>query len=383
LSRLSHLDTIYAPGENTLSMGAPSRSKPAVFKLFVGYAPGVGKTYNMLSEALRRRDRGEDVAIGVIETHGRKPIAELARQLETIPRRKLEYRGKLCEEADVDAIIARKPQVVLVDELAHTNTEGSKHGKRYEDVLDILEANIDVLSTLNIQHIESLTPIVLKITGIQVRETVPDWFLRRVDEIVMADLTPQALQSRMARGDIYPLERAQLALSHFFRAGNLIALRELALQQVAGVVDRSLEAFRREEGQTAPAAQERIAVAVNASPSALFLIARAARMATAVGGQLFVVHVDVEPGDRHPEKNRWLEENLRFARNLRAIVVELAGSNVAATLAHFVRENHITQMVFGHSARAAWQRYIYLSTIHRFLRDAPAVNVHIITQQPR
>ena len=365
-------------------MEATSRSKLAVFKLFIGYAPGVGKTYNMLSEAIRRHGRGEDVAIGVIETHGRKPIAELARQLEAIPRRKLEYKGTLYEEMDVDAIVARKPQVALVDELAHTNTEGSKHRKRYEDVLDILEAHIDVLSTLNVQHIESLTPMVLKITGVQVRETVPDWFLQRVDEIVMADLTPQALQGRMARGDVYPVERAQLSLSRFFRPGNLIALRELALQQVAGVVDRSLEAFRREEqGQPIPAAQERIAVAINASPSALFLVARAARMAAAVGGQLFVVNVDVGPGDGHPEKNRSLEENIRFARNLGAIVVELAGSNIAATLAHFVRENHITQMVFGHSARAAWQRYIYLSTIHRFLRDAPAVNVHIITQQPK
>ena len=177
----------------------------------------------MLSEAIRRHSRGEDVVIGVIESHGRKPIIELGRQLEAVSRRKLEYKGTVYEEMDVDAVIARKPRVVLIDELAHTNVEGSKHRKRYEDVMDVLAAGIDVLSTLNIQHIESLTPVVLKITGVQVRETVPDGFLKRVNQIVMADLTPEALQQRMARGDIYPVERAELALGRFFRPGNLIA----------------------------------------------------------------------------------------------------------------------------------------------------------------
>jgi two-component system sensor histidine kinase KdpD len=360
----------------------PPRNKQAVFKLFVGYAPGVGKTYNMLSEAIRRHSRGEDVVIGVIETHGRKPIAELARQLEIVPRRKLEYKGTLYEEMDADAILARKPRVVLIDELAHTNAEGSKHHKRYEDVMDFLEANIDVLSTLNIQHIESLTPMVLKITGVQVRETVPDWFLRRVNEIVIADLTPQALQHRMARGDIYPVERAQLALSRFFRPGNLFALRELALQQVAHVVDRSLEALlKKEQVDPLPAVQERIAVAVNSSPSAMYLIAQAARMAAAIGGEFFVVYVDIGVVDERPDKQRTLGENIRFAKNLGAIVVKLAGSSVAEVLAHFVRENHITQMVFGHSATTGWRRYLYLSAIHKFLRDAPAVDVHIVTQE--
>ena len=362
---------------------APLPNKEAVFKLFLGYAPGVGKTYNMLSEAIRRRSRGEDVVIGVIETHGRNPIAELAKQLEIVPRRKLLYEGTIYEEMDVDAILARRPQVVLIDELAHTNVEGSKHHKRYEDVMKVLEANVDVLSTLNIQHIESLTPMVLKITGVQVRETVPDWFLRRVNEIVIADLTPEALQQRMARGDIYPQERAQLALSRFFRPGNLIALRELALQRVAHVVDRSLEAFlKQEQTEQTPAAQERIAVAVNSSPAAQYLIARTSRMAAAIGADFFVVYVDIGT-DESAEKQRALAENTRFARNLGAIVFELAGTSVAQVLAHFVREHHITQMVFGHSATTGWRRYVYLSAIHRFLRDAPAVNVHIVTQQPR
>src|SRR5215471_13024877 len=212
-------------------------------KVFLGYAPGVGKTFSMLSEGIRRRSRGEDVVIGVVETHGRAGIAELASKLETVSRRKVEYKGTTFDEMDLDAILARKPKVVLVDELAHTNIEGSKHPKRYQDVMDLRDANIDVLSTMNVQHIESLMPTVMSITGIQVRETVPDWVMQSVNEIVLADLTPEALQTRMRRGDIYPVERAERARGHYFKPTNLITLRELALQQVARAVDRSLESY--------------------------------------------------------------------------------------------------------------------------------------------
>jgi two-component system sensor histidine kinase KdpD len=221
--------------------------RSAVFKLFLGYAPGVGKTYGMLSEGVRRASRGEEVVIGVVETHGRKPIVELSSRLETIPRKKLEYKSTVFEEMDVDAILARKPHVVLVDELAHTNIEGSKHAKRYEDVFELLDAGIDVLSTLNVQHIESLSPTIRELTGVQVRETVPDWVIRRAGEIVMADLTPQALQTRMRRGDIYPLERVERALANFFRTTNLTALRELALRQVTQAVDRTLSELKTED----------------------------------------------------------------------------------------------------------------------------------------
>ena len=200
----------------------------------------MGKTYSMLSEAIRRHSRGEDMVIGVVETHGRKGIAELVPQLEVVPRKKIEYKGTIFEEMDVDAILARKPAVVLVDELAHTNIPGSKHRKRYEDVLEILAAKIDVLSTVNIQHIESIAPTVHAITGVVVRETVPDWVLQLSNETVMVDLTPEALQNRMSRGDIYSTEKVDQALKNFFRRGNLIALRELALRQVAEQVDRSL-----------------------------------------------------------------------------------------------------------------------------------------------
>ncbi len=366
--------------EQWLAEAAPQKEQ-GIFKLFLGYAPGVGKTYNMLSEGIRRQSRGEDVAIGVVETHGRKGIAELAAKLETIPRRRMEYKGASFDEMDVDAILARRPRVVLIDELAHTNIEGSKHAKRYEDVMDLLDANIDVLSTMNVQHIESLMPMVQRITGIQVRETVPDWVMQRVSEIVLADLTPEALQTRMRRGDIYPLDRAERALGNFFRPGNLLALRELALQQVTRAVDRSLESYmEKEEGGKSVGVHERIAVCVSSSPAAQYLIARAARMAQRIDAELYVIYVDIGVDDS-PQDQRSLEQNLTFARNLGAQIVRTKGSKVAEAVAQVVREKHITQVVFGRSAQTGWRRYLYLSAIHRFLRDAPPVDVHIVTQE--
>lgn len=364
-----------------LQEAAPSK-KGGVFKLFLGYAPGVGKTYNMLSEAVRRHSRGEDVVIGVVETHGRAGVAELAGKLETVPRQKVDYKGAVFEEMDVDAVLERKPQVALVDELAHTNIEGSKHRKRYEDVFELLDAGIDVLSTMNIQHLESVTPTVLGVTGIQVRETVPDWVLQRVNEIVMADLTPEALQNRMRRGDIYPLERADRALGNFFREGNLIALRELALRQVAQAVDQSLESYReKEETARAVAIRERIVVCISSNPAAQYLIARGARMSQAMGGELYVAYVDL--GQDSSEKDqKTLQANIRFAENVGARVVRLTGKSVAEAVAEFVHEKHATHVVFGRSATRGWKRYLYFSAIHKFLRDAPDVDVHIVTQQP-
>jgi two-component system sensor histidine kinase KdpD len=369
--------------EEWLSEVSPEERTRGIFKLFLGYAPGVGKTYSMLSEAIRRASRGEDIVVGVVESHGRKATAELAAKLDRIPPRKLEYKGTLFDEMDVDAIVARKPSVALIDELAHTNIEGSKHLKRYEDVIELLDAKIDVLSTMNVQHIESLGPTVQQITGIQVRETVPDWVMQRVDEIVLADLTPQALQKRMQRGDIYPADRAQRALSHFFRPGNLIALRELALRQVTHVVDRSLDAYlEKDTTQQAYTVRERIAVCISSNPAAQYLIARGSRMAQAMGGELYVFYVDVGR-DTRPEDQKTLAENIRFADNLGAKVVRATGRSVADGVAQFVREHHITQVIFGRSARTGWQRYLYLSAIQRFLRDSPAVDVHIVTQEAR
>src|SRR6266852_4714736 len=283
--------------EQWLEEAAPEK-KGGTLKLFLGYAPGVGKTYSMLSEAIRRKSRGEDVVIGIVETHGRKGVVELAEKLETVPRKKIEYKGTVFEERDLDGILARKPAVVVVDELAHTNIDGSRHHKRYEDVLELVDADICVLTTMNVQHLESVAPSVQRISGITVRETVPDWVLKRVREVVMADLTPEALQTRMRRGDIYPLDRAERALSHFFRPGNLIALRELALQQVTRAVDRSLESYLEKEGLgTHLALRDRIAVGISSSPAAQQLIARAARMAKRLDGELHVVYVDIGVDD--------------------------------------------------------------------------------------
>jgi len=366
--------------EDWLEQAAPEK-KGGVFKLILGYAPGVGKTYNMLSEAIRRHRRGEDVVVGLIETHGRKGIAELVEQLEVVPRRSLEYKGTIFEEMDVNTVLARKPQVALVDEFAHTNVEGSKHPKRYEDVLELLAAGIDVISTMNIQHLESMNPTIQSITGIQVRETVPDWVLQRADEIVMSDLTPEALETRMQRGDIYPLDRAEKALRNFFRRGNLIALRELALRQVTRAVDRSLDNYLKKKNIDQNwGVRERLAVCISSHPEAQQLIARGARIADRIDADLFVVYVEREK-DREPDPARSLNANFQFAENLSAQIVRLQGRDVASAVADFVRKEHITQVVFGRSAVRGWRGYLYLGAIQRFLRNAPPVDVHIVTQR--
>ncbi|MGA7624361.1 MAG: universal stress protein [Candidatus Acidiferrales bacterium] len=368
--------------EQWLAASKPAEKTKGALKLFLGYAPGVGKTFSMLSEAIRRHSRGEDVVIGVVETHGRKGIAELSAQLETIPRRMIDYKGTLFAEMDLEAIVARHPRVVLVDELAHTNIPGSKNRKRYEDVLQILDAQIDVISTVNIQHIESIAPTVRAITGVPVRETVPDWVLQVSDETVMVDLTPEALQNRMRRGDVYGKEKIEQALKNFFRRGNLIALRELALRQVAEQVDRSLESYMVEKDiQEAWGVRERIAVCISANPKAQYLVARAARMARRMDAELFALHVDLE-SDGDPEEEKALISNLQFAENLGAKPVRLKGDRVSDTAAQFVRDKHITQVIFGRSATEGWRKLRYMNGINRFLRDAPAVDVHIVTQEP-
>jgi two-component system sensor histidine kinase KdpD len=369
--------------EQWLEQAAPEK-RAGTFKLFLGYAPGVGKTYNMLSEAIRRHKRGEDVVIGVVETHGRTGVAELLSELEMVPRRTLEYKGTVFQEMDVDAIIARKPQVVLVDELAHTNIDGSKHKKRYEDVLEILEAKIDVLSTMNIQHLDSVTPTVASITGITVRETVPDWVLERANEVVLADLTPEALQTRMKRGDIYPTERSEKALTNFFRPGNLMALRELALRHVTQSVDRSLESYlQRKHIDQNWGVSERVAVCISSNPASQQLIARGARIAQALGAEFYVIHVERGDDGRTEDRNRALAANKRFAENLGAKVVQVKGAIVATTVAKFVREHKITQVIFGRSASSGWRKYLYLAAMNRFLANAANVDVHIVTQEPR
>ncbi len=351
------------------------------FKVFLGYAPGVGKTFAMLSEGIRRRSRGEDVVIGIVETHGRSGTSEVAERLEAVPRREIDYKGTRFSEMDVDAILARMPQVALIDELAHTNIEGSRFSKRYEDVLLLLENRIDVVSTINIQHVESLAPRVHALTGISVREQVPDWVLDRADEIVISDLTPEALVTRMRRGDIYPAERIERSLANFFRRGNLIALREMALQRVTRAVDRNLEEYVRRKNLGAHwTVSEKVAVCISSSPQSRDLIARGARLAEALDAEFYVLHV---AGD-HPEsteRKRTLESSLQFAKNLGAHLVQLTGNDTARITAAFVRDNRITQAIVGRSAVHGLRSYMYYLAIQKFMSEAPHVDLHIVTQE--
>jgi two-component system sensor histidine kinase KdpD len=351
------------------------------FKIFLGYAPGVGKTFSMLSEGIRRHGRGEDVVIGVVETHGRAGTAAVADQLERVPMRQVDYKGTVFAEMDLEAIVARHPKVVIVDELAHTNIEGSRFAKRYDDIFALLEAGVDVLTTMNIQHLESVTPRVQSLTGITVRETVPDWVIDRADEIVMSDLTPEALAQRMRRGDIYPQERVERALTNFFRRGNLIALREMALQRVTRAVDRTLDDYVRLKRLGLHwTVAERIAVYISASPTARDLIARGARLAQALDAELFVVHIDSDL-DKREDAARSLEDNLEFAQNLGAKVVRLTGANVAETTATFACKERITQAIFGRSALSGLKKFLYFREIARFSSAAPHVDLHIVTQE--
>ncbi len=351
------------------------------FKVFLGYAPGVGKTFSMLSEGIRRRSRDEDVVIGIVETHGRGGTAELAAKLEQVSRREIDYKGTLFSEMNVDAILARMPQVALVDELAHTNIEGSRFPKRYEDVLLLLDKKIDVLSTINIQHVESLAPRVQALTGIGVREQVPDWVLDRADEIVISDLTPEALVTRMRRGDIYPMERVERSLANFFRRGNLIALREMALQRVTRAVDRNLDDYvRRKKLGAHWTVAEKIAVCISSNLQARDLIARGARLAEALNAELYVLHVE-SGRDEQPERKRILESSLQFATNLGASIVPLKGSDTARATAAYIRESRITQAIVGRSAVHGLRSYLYYLAIQKFMSEAPHVDLHIVTQE--
>ena len=368
--------------EDWLSSAEPEKTRGR-FKVFLGYAPGVGKTFSMLSEGIRRRARGEDVVIGLVETHGRKGTGELADKLEHVPPRQIDYKGTAFTEMDLDGILTRKPQVVLIDELAHTNIAGSRFAKRYEDVLLLLENNIDVLSTINVQHIESLTPRIQSLTGIPVRETVPDWVLDRADEIVINDLTPEALAMRMRRGDIYPMERSERALQNFFRRGNLIALREMALHRVTRAVDRTLDDYVKRKHLGAHwAVTEKVAVFISTNTQARDLIARGARLAEGLDGDFYVVHVQGRR-DEAPEQRRTLEASLQFARNLGAQVVTLTGKNIPSTTAAFVTQQRITQAIFGRSALHGLKKYLYYLAIQRFMSEAPHVDLHIVTREDR
>src|SRR5467141_2518788 len=327
-------------------------------RIFVGAAPGVGKTYEMLQSARARRHDGYDVVVGVVETHGRKETEALLEGLETIPRQRVEYRGQLLEEMDLDAIIARHPQIVLVDELAHTNAPGSRHPKRYLDVEELLNHGINVYTTVNIQHIESLNDVVAQITHVRVRETVPDSVFDRADAIELVDLTPDDLIERLKEGKVYVPKQAERALEHYFSPGNLTALRELALRRTAERVDEQLLTHMQASAIAGPwAAGERILVCLSEDPRAAGLVRYTKRLADRLHAPWTALSIETRRSLQLTEEQRdRLADTLRLAEALggEALTIPGVGRRIADDLIKFAQANNVTQIIIGKSARSRW-----------------------------
>jgi two-component system, OmpR family, sensor histidine kinase KdpD len=349
-------------------------------RLYLGAAAGVGKTFAMLNEGRRRRDYGEDVVVGFVEPHGRHKTAAQVVDLEVVRRKRVEYRGATFEEMDVDAVLARRPQVALVDELAHTNVPGSRNEKRWQDVEELLRAGINVISTLNVQHLESLNDVVEQITSIRQRETIPDEVVRRADELQLVDLTPLALRNRLARGDIYPPERIDIALANFFRPGNLSALRELALAWLADRVDEGLDEYRRRHGIDVPwETRERVLVALTGSSDGEWLVRRAARIAQRSKGELVAVHVIAQDGLSAPAATRLAEQRALIAE-LGGTYHEVASADIGDALLDTARSLNATQIVMGATRRSRWKRLTHGSVIGQVIRESGAtIDVHVIS----
>jgi two-component system sensor histidine kinase KdpD len=351
-------------------------------KIFLGYAPGVGKTYAMLNEANRRLRYGQDIVIGYVENHGREETDQQIGSLVVLPRRKLTYNGVEMSELDVEAVLQRKPETVLIDELAHTNVPGSKNKKRYEDVLEIMAHGINVISTLNIQHLESLNDVVFQITGIRVNETLPDKILQHADEVVVVDLTPDALQNRLRRGSVYNPEKVPQALKNFFRKGNLNALRELVLRQAAEDVDEDLDAYMKREGiKDNWHTVERLMVCVSSSPNSKKLIRRGARIANRYKCEWYVVSVNSTRllfGNDTEEDKKMLISHEQLAKQLGADMVYLNGHSVSETLATYANQKHITQIVMGQSSRTKVETFFRGSTINKLIKMVRNVEIHLI-----
>ena len=376
----------------SLDLGA---TKEGELKVYLGMAAGVGKTMAMLREAKRLRAEGVDVVCGLVEAHGRaETIAEIG-DLEVIPRRTLDYRGVTLTEMDLDAVLARRPALVIVDELAHTNAPGSRHGKRYQDVEELLAAGIGVLGAVNVQHLESLHDVVLRETGVDVRERLPDRFLHRADEIVVVDLAPEDLQERLRAGRIYPPQNVERALAAFFQADKLAALRQLSLREVANAVElrerAKVQAARPRDDEPAPeirgvADPERVMVCMSSQPSATRrLLRRGARLAGGLNSVWYVVYVRTlgESPERIDSASlRSLADNINLAEELGASVVRIEGDDVVDALVRFAREHNITHAVFGRTRRPAWRERILGSVLDRFMRRAPHVDVVVVGLEP-
>jgi two-component system, OmpR family, sensor histidine kinase KdpD len=348
-------------------------------RLYLGAAPGVGKTYAMLNEGWRRKERGTDVVVGWVQEHGRPQTDAQIRDLPVFPRRTVEYRGQTFEEMDVAGLLARKPQLVLVDELAHTNVPGSGHAKRWEDVQDLLDAGINVISTINLQHLESLNDVVERITGVAQQETVPDPVVRAADQIELVDMAPEALRRRLAHGNVYPPGRVDAALANYFRVGNLTALRELALLWVADRVDEELHDYReRHDIAGAWETKERVVVSLTGSPGSAVLVRRAARMAMRTKAELVGVHVRTDDG-LSDAGTEGLRRNRALLDDLGGRYVEVVGADVAPALVQVARAENATQLVLGATHRSRLAEFIRGSVINSVIRAAGgALDVHVI-----
>jgi len=356
-------------------------TKRGRLKIFLGYSPGVGKTYAMLNEAHVLKRRGEDVVVGIAESHGRSETESLLKDLEIIPRRRVEYQGVVVEELDLDAILARKPAVVLVDELAHTNAAGSRHPKRYQDVEELLDHGIDVYTTLNVQHFESLNDVVEKITGIRMQETLPDTFLDRADEVQVVDIPLEELFERLKEGKVYIPAQAQRAIDNFFQRGNLVALRELMLTHVAHKIDAELLNYMRSKAIAGPwPAGERVMVCIAPSPYSQELLRKGYKIARDAHAEWYAVHISTPSLKEISSQDRtYLNEAITLADELGAKIVTLSGTDVAKEILRFARENNITHIVIGKPLRFRLFGFRKESPASRLLHTPSEFDLHLIT----
>jgi len=359
------------------------RSERGRLKLYIGFAAGVGKTYRMLEEAHALKAQGVDVVLGYVETHGRVETEALVRDIELVPRQRTEYREVFVEEMDLDSLLARKPTIAIVDELAHTNAPGCRHKKRYQDVLELLDAGINVIGAFNIQHLESLNDVVSRTAGTPVRETVPDSFLKQADQVVNLDLAVEDLLSRLRDGKIYPPEKVEWALQHFFQSANLSTLRELSLREVAESLERSAAKQTPTAAQPRAGDNGRVMVCLSSyPPQSATLMYRGSRMAGRLSTDWFVVYVETpsEAPDRiDSEIQRHLHTNLEKARELGAEVVKLQGSDPVASLLDFARSHGVGHIVIGRSHQPWWRQVFGRSVPLRLVREAEGFDLHIVS----
>ncbi len=357
------------------------QQEPAKLRVYLGAAPGVGKTYHMLNDALLKRKQGVDVVIGLVETHGRKETAEQIRDLEIVPLRVIPYRGVDLKEMDVDAILARHPDTVIVDELAHTNVPGSRNRKRYEDVLELLDAGINVMTAVNIQHLETLNDAVNRSANTVIRETVPDNLFKRADEVVNVDVTVEELRSRLREGKIYAPEKVEQSLANFFRKGNLNLLRELSLRATAEQVSKRASDYRRTQGLEQAPVPDKVMVCLSSRPGTERLIRVGARVAGRLATNWYAVYVarpDEDKGHGDPEAYQRIEEYQRMARDLGAQVVVLTDKNVSDALIRFAQQESISHVIFGQPVRSRLDILLRGSVLNKFLSQIRDVTVQVV-----